>query len=657
MNNSEKRHLIDKIREAQGLTDKEKTDLINFLNESKTYGLVWENKKEEIEEKLRKELPVLVERNDEKIKPIISKDPNAPNNIIIEGDNLAALTDLSYTHAGKIDVIYIDPPYHTRNKDFKYNDNYVDPNDDYSHSTWLSFMSKRLKIAKHLLSPEGVIFIQIDDKEYAPLKLLCDSIFKELNSIGPIIQNKLNAKNDTLNIQKNHEYILCYRLKPNFGVKADGREVVLPTIVNRASKEREVYKEGNRFFYLNDSITTRGEGGTLNARPNLGYTFYYNPKSKELLPKMDYNLELAKISNDEEKIYKDDLELIAKGFIKIRPPKVRGKLGCWTWEINKSIKDIDNLYIKETKNRFNVHKRTFIDSELIQSFDNKYFYKEDILSNSKSILEYSTNEGTDIFTSIMGYDTGFNNPKNLHLIEYLISLFPNKNANILDFFVGTGTTLHATVSLNNLDKGKRTCILCTNNENNICEDVTYERNKRVIEGYTKPNGEKVEGLKDNNLRYYRTEFVSRERSNKNRRELMYKSTPLLNIKEDLYTEKFKFGKIKLHPKGARYFEDDKKKMLVIYRPEFIPYFVEEIDKMEIEKPILVYVYSPGKYAFDDEFEIVAEKVQLCALPQAIMEAMSRVLPNKKEEEPIPETEIKITDGVEEIDLFANLKVD
>lgn len=655
MNNSEKRHLIDRIREAQGLTDKEKTDLINFLNESKTYGLVWENKKEDIEEKLREELPVLVERNDEKIKPIISKDPNAPNNIIIEGDNLAALTDLSYTHAGKIDVIYIDPPYNTRNKDFKYNDNYVDPNDDYSHSTWLSFMSKRLKIAKHLLSPEGVIFIQIDDKEYAPLKLLCDSIFKELNSIGPIIQNKLNAKNDTLNIQKNHEYILCYRLKPNFGVKADGREVVLPTIVNRASKQREVYKEGNRFFYLNDSITTRGEGGTLNARPNLGYTFYYNPKSKELLPKMDYNLELAKISNDEKKIYKDDLELIAKGFIKIRPPKVRGKLGCWTWEINKSIKDIDNLYIKETKNRFNVHKRTFIDSELIQSFDNKYFYKEDILSNSKSILEYSTNEGTDIFTSIMGYDTGFNNPKNLHLIEYLISLFPNKNANILDFFAGTGTTLHATVSLNNLDKGKRTCILCTNNENNICEDVTYERNKRVINGYIKPNGEKIQGLKDNNLRYYKTEFISRELSSKNRRELMYKSTPLLNIKEDLYTEKLKFGRIKLNPQGARYFEDDKKKMLVIYRPEFIPYFVEEINKMEIEKPILVYVYSPGKYAFDDEFEIVTEKVQLCALPQAIIVAMSRVLPDKKEEELIPETEIKVTDGVEEINLFANLK--
>ena len=132
---------------------------------------------------------------------------------------------------------------------------------------------------------------------------------------------------------------------------------------------------------------------------------------------------------------------------------------------------------------------------------------------------------------------------------------------------------------------------------------------------------------------------------------------MLNIKEDLYTEKFKFGGIKLNPKGARYFKDDKKKMLVIYRPEFIPYFVEEIDKMEIENPIMIYVYSPGKYAFDDEFEIVAEKVQLCALPQAIIDAMSRVFPDKKDKEQIPETEIKITEGLEEIDLFANLKED
>lgn len=256
---------------------------------------------------------------------------------------------------------------------------------------------------------------------------------------------------------------------------------------------------------------------------------------------------------------------------------------------------------------------------------------------------------------IFGSEKVFTNPKPVKLIKRVITIVGNKNSFILDFFAGSGTTLHATIQLNKEDGGKRTCILCTNNENNICEDVTFERNKRVINGYIKPNGEKVQGLKDNNLRYYKTEFISRELSSKNRRELMYKSTPLLNIKEDLYTEKLKFGRIKLNPKGARYFEDDKKKMLVIYRPEFIPYFVEEINKMEIEKPILVYVYSPGKYAFDDEFEIVTEKVQLCALPQAIIEAMSRVLPDKKEEELIPETEIKVTDGVEEINLFANLK--
>ena len=163
--------LINKIRGLDGLTQEEKSALLGLLRTQKKYGLVWEDKPENVEERLCDELPVLAEVKE---RALVSNCKDAPNHILIEGDNLEALTTLAYTHAGKIDVIYIDPPYNTGNKDFVYNDSFVDREDTYRHSKWLSFMSRRLKIAKRLLSDKGVIFISIDDNEQAQLKLLCD---------------------------------------------------------------------------------------------------------------------------------------------------------------------------------------------------------------------------------------------------------------------------------------------------------------------------------------------------------------------------------------------------------------------------------------------------------------------------------------------------
>lgn len=169
-----KKELYNKILQLDGLTNEEKSELLGLLRKQKKYGLVWEDKPEDVEERLREDLPVLIE---DASKAIISDDADAPNHILIEGDNLEALTALAYTHEGKIDVIYIDPPYNTGNKDFVYNDKFVDKEDSYRHSKWLSFMNKRLRIAKQLLSDRGVIFISIDDNEQAQLKLLCDEIF------------------------------------------------------------------------------------------------------------------------------------------------------------------------------------------------------------------------------------------------------------------------------------------------------------------------------------------------------------------------------------------------------------------------------------------------------------------------------------------------
>lgn len=176
--------------------------------------------------------------------------------------------------------------------------------------------------------------------------------------------------------------------------------------------------------------------------------------------------------------------------------------------------------------------------------------------------------------------------------------------------------------------GNRTCILCTNNENGICENVTYERNKRVIEGYPKTDGEEVAGLTDNNLRYYRTEFLPRERSVKNMRELVQASTGLLCIKNDLYTEA-PFGGRKMNPKYARYFEHGNKRMLVIYEEKAIPFIADIIKTIPDGERIKVYVFSHGSYAYDDEFAEVEDCVELCALPQAIYDAYQKVLPKRK----------------------------
>lgn len=202
-----KTDLIQKVKAIEGLTQDERAYLMNLVNTKKKYGLVWEDKPEEVEEQLRENLPVLKEVKD---KAIINGEEH-PNHILIEGDNLHALTALTFTHEGKIDVMYFDPPYNTGNKDFKYNDVFVDKEDSYRHSKWLSFMDKRLRIAKSLLSEKGVVFISIDDNEQSQLKLLCDSIFLETNFVGTFIWvKKKKGSHLSKTLRSMTEYVLCY---------------------------------------------------------------------------------------------------------------------------------------------------------------------------------------------------------------------------------------------------------------------------------------------------------------------------------------------------------------------------------------------------------------------------------------------------------------
>ena len=260
-----------------------------------------------------------------------------------------------------------------------------------------------------------------------------------------------------------------------------------------------------------------------------------------------------------------------------------------------------------------------------------HYKKERSIINPPTVIKDtgSTKAGTTELENILGRTETFGYPKPKDLIKYLLSLKSNVHT-ILDFFAGSGTTLHATMELNK-DGGHRKCILVTNNENNICEEVTYERNKRVINGYTTPKGEEVPGLTGNTLRYYRTSFVGRSRTPKNMRQLMNLSTDMLCIKEDLYTEQPKFGGQPTYKNVFRYFDDGRKRMMIIYKEAAVPLLAELIQKTDYEGQMRVYVFSPSEDPWEGTFEEVQDKVQLCALPQAIYNAYRRILPKQNDE--------------------------
>ena len=588
----DKEKLIDKIKNLQGLTNDEKADLLGLLRSFKKYGLVWEEKLEEVEERLREEIPVLTEVKE---RAIISDSADAPNHILIEGDNLEALTTLSYTHEGAIDVIYIDPPYNTGNKDFIYNDKFVDAEDEYRHSKWLSFMSKRLRIAKRLLSDKGVIFISIDENEVGHLRVMGDEIFGNSNFVGQWNWFK-SATPPALSkkIKRTVEYILCW-CHPRNNDKFKGVQKVSSSN-DPFTKPQNSYKE---LLFPVNSITCKFPDGVYHKG-----VYGTDKFPNELL---------------------DDM-IVVNG-VNNNAVRFRNRF-IWVQDtLDKNIRE--GLYIELSK-------------KLVLSYKRKE-YNPEVPPNFIDInvgVDTTENAGRQL-VEIFGKQT-FDYPKPISLIKYLVNFSYADNLSILDFFAGSGTTLHATMQLNAEDGGNRKCILVTNNENGICENVTYMRNKKVIEGYTTPKGEEVAGLTNNTLRYYRTKFLPRERSPRNMRALVSLATDLLCIKEDLYTEQKMFGKYPTHPKLMRYFANDKKQMLILYKEEAVFDIVEEIKNMEFNGKLKIYIFTPGRYPFSDDFFEVQDKVELVALPAAIYDAYTRVLPKRKEKYLTPEKEGEAT---------------
>lgn len=538
----------------ESYVDWSKEDLIREikkLKKRKKYGVVWdeEHTKEKFEQEADGKLPVLKEVKNKEIKT----DKNKPINILIEGDNYHALSVLNYTHKGKIDVIYIDPPYNRGNEGFRYNDKIVNDEDPYRHSKWLSFMYNRLKFVKGILKKTGLIFISIDENEFAQLKLLSDDIFGGKNFAACVTWRQLHTvKNIAKYFSKSTEYILVYAKNLN-NIKQLRQSL-------DKSKDYKYDDNDGKGPYKLDPLSARNK--------NIEYEFFfYKWNLKWKAPKGSYP-RYSKATL--EKMYENNEIAYKKGW---KEPKAKRYLN---------------------KVQVGVPPSTFWDGK-------------DVGFNSNATTELANILSRDAFLS----------PKPVSLIKRCIEIATSnkKDITVVDFFAGSGTTAHAVLELNKEDGRNIKFILCTNNENNICTDVCYPRVERVIKGYKNLKGEKVQGL-GGNLKYFNTDFVDAEQTDRNKKRLVDQSTEMLCLKEDCFDE----------VKSSQHFKIFKNNngnyLGIIYDDDGIDPFKKELKKLR--EKISVYVFSLDESAREEEFEEVIDLVNLKPIPEVILNVYRRI---------------------------------
>lgn len=438
---------LDKIKEEHKNDDEMLIAIGEIENElnSKKYGLVWEEHEEKVDVQMRTYIPVFTEVKEREITAA----PDKPYNFLLEGDNLHSLYLLEKTHKGKIDVIYIDPPYNTGHKDFVYDDAFVDKQDGYSHSKWISFLNERLRLAQSLLKPAGTIFISIDDNEYANLKLLCDSVFDERNFISCIIWNSRKSVSNDAVVSLNHNYTLVYTQNIDAFYQQKAQFKLSDTGEGFANPDNDP-----RGAWKADPFDSPG------IRPNLTYKIVNPNTGAEFMP-----------------------------------PDGR----CWRTgqkEYEQYLADNRIVFGKTGKSKPQLKR-------FLSEAQDKGLTPKSIWDDCGTATD-GTRELQEIFGSKV-----FDTPKPSALIKKILDLAGNRNSTILDFFAGSGTTAQAVLELNKEDGGNRRFILCTNNESQICDNVTYPRIKTVITGKRADGSAYSNGIPAN-LKYYRTDFVSRD---------------------------------------------------------------------------------------------------------------------------------------------------
>lgn len=457
--------------------------LISLNNYAKENDTAWYGRKNQsmLLNSVKKELPVLDQDQD----LMIEKNTTGITNLMIEGDNYHTLSVLNYTHAGKIDVIYIDPPYNTGSKDFMYNDSYVDKEDSFRHSKWLSFMNSRLALAKSLLSKDGIIFISIDDNEVAQLKLLCNEIFSETNFVGTITWEKRTKAQNTKTardmFQTKTEYILVYKKssdKIRFNLEVSGEKVY----------DLEDKKGLYRLKHVEEMSATGMRGRQT-------MVFEINGVS----PRKGYQWKIGKDQIEGYKARKDIEVIDGKVYLKMRPSD----------EINQ---------------KFLPFWSHFFDKDTYGTAEKGKTELNDVLA---------TNEH------------GFETVKPVNLIKKLLfHINRNKKEVVLDFFAGSGTTAQAILELNQEDGGSRQFILATDNENGIAKKITYNRIKKAFsKSVTK------ESVSANLRYFRTSFVKKNDVSDDTRRELVQRSVEMICVRENTFTKKYVNKDYKIYSNG------------------------------------------------------------------------------------------------------------
>jgi adenine-specific DNA-methyltransferase len=420
------------------------------------FGLVWERKEIEHEKAVNDDFVTL------DFDPALSCGVAPYRNLIIEGDNFDALRYLRMTHAGKVKCIYIDPPYNTGNRDFIYNDRFVEKDDTYRHSKWLEFMNRRLLLARDLLAEDGVIFVSIDDNEVFNLGLLMNGTFGENNFVATNIwQKRYSASNDHKSIAPMHEYVFVYQASTawNRNLLPRGEE-----------KEKQYRLKDDKGIFRPDNYTCNK---SADERPNLYYPIIQPNTGEEIWPKTTAAWRYSKERHEQN--VRDDLIYWGKDGV--------GKVPAF------------KRYRHLLKNGDGVIPNTWWTFDEVGHTDGAKKELLDILAE---------------------HATAFSTPKPTQLIERILRIATEPNDIVLDFFAGSGTTAHAVMKLNGEDGGNRRFILVSNTEatesepdKNLCRDVCAERVRRVSQGYTNKNGKAIAGL-GGNFSYLRTNRIPAE---------------------------------------------------------------------------------------------------------------------------------------------------
>lgn len=513
-----------------------KEELINQIQElgkRKKYGLVWDEEREPEDVVLRckNEIPVLKEVQSK----AINNDPDNPTHILIEGDNYHALSVLNYTHQKAFDIIYIDPPYNTGAKDWKYNNHYVDVNDSYRHSKWLNMMNKRLVLAKNLLNPRtGVFVITIDEHEVQRTRLLVEQIFHSFYI--QMITAVTNPKGVTQGRFSRVEEYIIYCFAPKAFVFDSDDNLLNPPDPSRKPRWKGLLRSGTNARRVD--------------RKNMFYPVLIDEVNKRI------------VGTGESLPFESEPSIDKKidGYSTAWPIRTDGSYGNWGVGYKTLRKLITNGYVSlgrydEKRNTWGISYISEPNQKLIENGDIKII-NHDKIKNVVEI-EYATENnrtiktvwhrsrhdagayGTDFINNILHSVGKFSFPKSIYSTKDAISAVSseNKAALILDFFAGSGTTLNAVNLLNAIDGGNRKCFLVTNNEvsaedalelkrngfkpgdkewesRGICHAVTWPRTKYTLKG-KRDDGSFLEGeyftgrrvIKEKSRNFYHLQFL------------------------------------------------------------------------------------------------------------------------------------------------------